>query len=106
MLREICRQPAFRDLWAEEILPGPDATSDADILRFVREHGGTVFHPVGTCRMGSDAGAVVDPQLRVRGIEALRVIDASVMPTITSANTNAASIMIGEKAAALVLGSA
>lgn len=102
MLREIYRQPAFRDLWAEEVLPGSAATSDDDILRFVREHGGTVFHPSGTCRMGSDDAAVVDPHLRVRGVEALRVIDASVMPTITSANTNAASIMIGERGAALV----
>lgn len=102
MLREIYRQSAFRDLWAEEVLPGAAATSDGDILRFAREHGGTVFHPSGTCRMGSDEAAVVDPHLRVRGIEALRVIDASVMPTITSANTNAASIMIGERGAALV----
>ncbi|MBX9590522.1 MAG: GMC family oxidoreductase N-terminal domain-containing protein [Hyphomonadaceae bacterium] len=103
MLRDIYRQPAFRPLWAEEMLPGPAAATDADILRFVREHGGTVFHACGTCRMGTDAGAVVDPKLRVRGIDRLRVIDASVMPTVTSANTNAASIMIGEKGAALVL---
>jgi choline dehydrogenase len=103
MLREIYRQPAFRDLWSKEVLPGPAAATDADILQFVRQHGGTVFHPVGTCRMGTDALAVVDAELRVRGIESLRVIDASVMPTITSANTNAASIMIGEKGASLVL---
>jgi len=62
-----------------------------------------VFHPVGTCRMGSDATAVVDPELRVRGVEGLRVIDASVMPTVTSANSNAASLMIGEKGSRLVL---
>jgi len=103
MLRDIYRQPAFRSLWAEEVLPGPAAATDGDILRFVREHGGTVFHACGTCRMGTDAGAVVDPRLRVRGVDRLRVIDASVMPTVTSANTNAASIMIGEKGAALVL---
>ena len=103
MLREIYRQPAFRELWDKEVLPGPAAASDDDILRFVREHGGTVFHPCGTCRTGTDDMAVVDPHLRVRGIDSLRVIDASVMPTITSANTNAASIMIGEKGAALVL---
>ena len=103
MLREIYRQPAFRHLWDEEVLPGSVATSDEDILRFVREHGGTVFHASGTCRMGGGGMAVVDPSLRVRGIEALRVIDASVMPTITSANTNAASLMIGEKGAALLL---
>jgi choline dehydrogenase len=103
MLREIHNQPPFRDLWADEVLPGPSATSDEDILRFVQRNGGTVFHPTGTCRMGADTGAVVDPFLRVRGVDGLRVIDASVMPTITSANTNAASIMIGERGAALVL---
>jgi len=104
MLREIYRQPAFRGLWDAEVLPGPEASSDAALLEFARRHGGTVFHCVGTCRMGSDARAVVDPQLRVRGVERLRVIDASVMPTVTSANTNAASLMIGEKGAALLIG--
>jgi choline dehydrogenase len=103
MLREIYRQPAFRDLWAEEILPGPGAESDRALLDFAREKGGTVFHCVGTCRMGADADAVVDPELRVRGVERLRVIDASVMPVVTSANTNAASLMIGERGADLVL---
>ena len=106
MLREIYRQPAFADLWDTEMLPGPEVRSDADLLQFVQRHGGTVFHCCGTCRMGQDDGAVVDPQLRVRGVDGLRVIDASVMPTITSANTNAASILIGEKGAALVLGQA
>jgi choline dehydrogenase len=104
MLREIYRQPAFRGLWDAEVLPGPAASSDAALLEFARRHGGTVFHCVGTCRMGNDARAVVDPQLRVRGVERLRVIDASVMPTVTSANTNAASLMIGEKGAALLTG--
>jgi choline dehydrogenase len=103
MLREIYNQPAFRGLWDAEVLPGPKAASDADVLEFARRHGGTVFHCVGTCRMGSDARAVVDPQLRVRGVERLRVIDASVMPAVTSANTNAAALMIGEKGAAMVL---
>ena len=103
MLREIYRQPAFRDLWAEEVLPGPAAESDRALLDFAREQGGTVFHCVGTCRMGSDADAVVDPELRVRGVERLRVIDASVMPVVTSANTNAASLMIGERGADLLL---
>jgi choline dehydrogenase len=103
MLREIYNQPAFRGLWDAEVLPGPKAASDADLLEFARRHGGTVFHCVGTCRMGSDARAVVDPQLRVRGVERLRVIDASVMPAVTSANTNAAALMIGEKGAAMVL---
>jgi choline dehydrogenase len=65
--------------------------------------GGTVFHPVGTCRMGNDSSAVLDPQLRVRGVQGLRVIDASVMPKITSANTNAATLMVGEKGASMIL---
>ncbi len=103
MLREIYRQPAFRDLVATEVLPGADNKSRADLLRFAQQAGGTVFHPVGTCRMGSDPLSVVDPALRVRGVDRLRVIDASVMPEMVSANTNAAAIMIGEKGAALVL---
>ena len=103
MLRDIYNQPAFRSLWEAEVLPGPQAASDADLLAFAQGHGGTVFHCVGTCRMGGDSRAVVDPRLRVRGVERLRVIDASVMPTVTSANTNAAALMIGEKGAALVL---
>jgi choline dehydrogenase len=104
MLREIHSRPAFRQLWDREVLPGAEAQSDAEILDFVRGHGGTVFHPVGTCRMGSDDMAVVDPDLRVRGLLGLRVADASVMPTITAANTNAACLMIGEHGAARVLG--
>ena len=103
MLREIYRQPAFRELWEREVLPGESAASDADLFEFARRNGGTVFHPVGTCRMGEDADAVVDSQLRVQGIAGLRVIDASVMPTLVSANTNAAAIMIGEKGADLIL---
>lgn len=102
MLREIYRQPAFGGLWEAEVVPGPQAASDAELLEFAQRHGGTVFHCVGTCRMGSDARAVVDPQLRVRGVERLRVIDASVMPTVTSANTNAAALMIGERGAAFI----
>ena len=103
MLREIYAQPSFRDLWEAEVLPGDGAKDPKALLDFARAAGGTVFHCVGTCRMGSDARAVVDPQLRVRGVECLRVIDASVMPIVTSANTNAASLMIGEKGAELVL---
>ncbi|MBW4092783.1 MAG: choline dehydrogenase [Proteobacteria bacterium] len=106
MLREIYAEPAFRDLVDAEVLPGSHRTSDEGLLEFAATGGGTVFHPIGTCRMGSDAGAVVDPFLRVRGVEGLRVIDASVMPEMVSANTNAASIMIGERGAALVLGGA
>jgi choline dehydrogenase len=100
--REIYRQPPFRALWETEAMPGDERTTDAQLLEYARKTGGTVFHASGTCRMGTDERAVVDPQLRVRGVERLRVIDASVMPTVTSANTNAAALMIGEKGAALV----
>jgi choline dehydrogenase len=103
MLREIYQQPSFRDLWETEVLPGPDAKDDRTLLDFARTAGGTVFHCVGTCRMGSDERSVVDPELRVRGVEGLRVIDASVMPIVTSANTNAAALMIGEKGADLLM---
>ena len=103
MLREIYRQPAFRDLWDREIVPGPEVDGETSLFEFASAKGGTVFHPVGTCRMGSDSRAVVDPQLRVRGVERLRVIDASVMPTITSANSNAASLMIGEKGSRMLM---
>lgn len=104
MLRDIYRQRAFRDLvTGEEYLPGNSMQGDAELAQFARHKGGTIFHPVGTCRMGTDDAAVVDARLRVRGVERLRVIDASVMPTLVSANTNAAAIMIGEKGADLVL---
>jgi len=104
MLREIVAQPAFAALSdGTEYMPGNDLKSDAEIERFARERGGTVFHPSGTCRMGSDDRAVVDARLRVRGVDALRVIDASIMPAMVSTNTNAATIMIGEKGAALML---
>jgi choline dehydrogenase len=104
MLRAIYRQPAFRDLvMPQEYLPGNDASDDASLEAFARNKGGTVFHPTGTCRMGGDALSVVDEKLRVRGIERLRVIDASVMPTMVSTNTNAASVMIAEKGADMVL---
>lgn len=103
MLRAIYRQPAFRDLWAGEVLPGAKDQDERALFDFARHTGGTVFHPVGTCRMGSDDRAVVDPQLRVRGVQRLRVVDASVMPTVTSANSNAAALMIGEKGARTIL---
>lgn len=103
MLREIFQQPSFRDLWDVEILPGPASQSDAELWAFASSTGGTVFHCVGTCRMGDDENSVVDSRLRVRGVDGLRVIDASVMPLITSANTNATSLMIGEKGASLIL---
>lgn len=101
MLRDIYRQPAFKGLWDHEVLPGAAALTDQQILDFARHNGGTVFHQCGTCRMGKDESSVVDPRLNVHGVEGLRVIDASVMPTITSANTNAASLMIAEHGAGL-----
>lgn len=103
-LRDIYAQLAFRELWDLETMPGPGVVTRAELWDFARSRGGTVFHPVGTCRMGSDPQDVLDPQLRVRGVEGLRVIDASVMPTLISANTNAASIMIGERGADFLLG--
>ena len=98
---EIAAQPAVADI-AREPLSVPDSDSDEDILAWARRAGHTVYHPASTCAMG----AVVDPELRVYGVEGLRVVDASVMPTITRANTNAATIMIAEKAADLILGKA
>ena len=102
IMRQINSQPAFRDLWDDEMVPGSDQQTDKQILDSIRNGGGTVFHPVGTCRMGSDERSVVDPELRVRGVDGLRIIDASVMPSITSANTNAPTLMIGQKGAAMM----
>ncbi|WP_306258647.1 GMC family oxidoreductase [Pararhizobium sp. IMCC21322] len=102
MVRDIYQQPAFKSRWKREVIPGAAHQSDDEILTAIRQSAGTVYHLVGTCRMGSDQKAVVDPQLRVNGIDSLRVIDASVMPTIPSANTNAAAYMIAEKGAAMV----
>ena len=105
VLRDIYAQPSLRGLvTGEEHLPGTPLRSDAELEQFARDKGGTVFRPVGTCRMGGDAVSVVDPQLRVRGVERLRAIDASVMPTTVSTNTNAATVMIAEKGAAMVQG--
>jgi choline dehydrogenase len=101
--RSIMTAPAMAPLQVSEIGPGADATKDDEILDWVRKAAETTYHPVGTCKMGVDATAVVDPRLRVHGIEGLRVADASIMPTLTSGNTNAPSIMIGEKAADMVL---
>lgn len=103
MLRDIYAQPAFRDLVDAQVLPDATHRSEDDLLRFARDHGSTVFHPSGTCRMGSDDRAVVSPELAVNGVSHLRVIDASVMPRMTSANINAPTIMIGEKGADIVL---
>ena len=104
MMRDIMRQTAFAATVKREHVPGAALGSDAEIEDYVRTRGRTSYHPVGTCRMGSDATAVVDPELRVRGIERLRVCDSSVMPSLVSSNTHAPSIMIGEKAADLIRG--
>ena len=104
LARRILRTPSMRKVIAEEMYPGPDEQMpDAELEQFVRQYAKTVYHPVGTCRMGSDAQAVVDPKLRVRGVGGLRVCDASVMPTICAGNTNAPTIMIAERGAEFML---
>jgi choline dehydrogenase len=100
--RRIFAQPVLARHSVAEILPGPDCESDADLTEHARQYGTTIFHPVGTCRMGEGPSAVVDARLRVHGIGGLRVIDASVMPTLTTGNTNAPTIMIAEKGAAMI----
>lgn len=100
--RRIVASDAFAEWRGTEVLPGPDVETDEELRQFAARATGTYFHPVGTCRMGADADAVVDPALQVRGLTGLRVADASVMPTVVCVNTNAATIMIGEKAADLV----
>ena len=103
LARDILRQPAF-DRWRREpIFPAREDLDDAGLEAFVRAKAETIYHPAGTCRMGNDARAVVDPQLRVNGIDGLRVVDASVMPTLVSGNTNAPTMMIAERAAELIL---
>jgi len=103
LLRRIMAAPALKPYVAEERDPGPGVADDAGLLGFIRARGTTIFHPTTSCRMGIDQAAVVDPQLRVNGVGRLRVVDASIMPTVVSGNTNAATIMIGEKAADLIL---
>ena len=108
LARKLAATSALAPYVAGEYRPGPDATTDEAILEFVRDKGATIFHPVGTCRMGSAAEplAVVDTELKVHGIAGLRVVDCSIMPTLVSGNTNAPVIMIAEKAADLVLAAA
>jgi choline dehydrogenase-like flavoprotein len=101
--REILAAAAFKPWLGEERLPGGAMQSDAELEEFIRATAETEYHPVGTCKMGSDPMAVVDERLRVRGIERLRVIDASIMPALVSGNTNAPTIMIAEKAAEMML---
>jgi choline dehydrogenase len=103
LMRKITATTPLSTIIACERDPGPDCATDEQIAAFVRAKGISVYHPVGTCRMGSDPDAVVDPELRVRGVSGLRVVDASIMPTLVSGNTNAAAILIGEKGADMIL---
>jgi choline dehydrogenase len=108
MARNVVAQEAFAPYRGEELAPGPDVQSDEEIDAFIRAKGETIYHPVGTCKMGSpsDPMAVVDDQLRVIGLEGLRVVDASVMPTLIGGNTNAPTIMIAEKISDVIRGRA
>ena len=101
-LREILATEPMASCIVGEQVPGPQVTSDEQLLEYVRDHGGTSWHPVGTCKMGPDDMAVVDASLQVRGVQRLRVVDASIMPKITSGNTGAPAVMIGEKGADLI----
>ena len=104
LAREILGQPAFRPYYAAEKSPGPEATSDAALEAHIRAHGESIYHHVGSCKMGTDELAVVDEQLRVYGVNGLRVVDASIMPQVVSGNTNLCTMMIAEKAADMILG--
>jgi len=102
LTREIFAAPALAPHAARETVPGPEVVSDAELHGYMRDFGNTLYHPVGTCRMGGDPASVVDVRLRVRGVGGLRVVDASVMPTLTTGNTNAPTIMVAEKGAAMI----
>ena len=101
--RNLATTDALSKYVEHELYPGPQTESDDDMLTYARKTGGTVYHPVGTCKMGSDRDAVVDDRLRVHGLAGLRVVDASIMPTLVSGNTNAPTIMIAEKGASMIL---
>jgi choline dehydrogenase len=103
LARKLAEQPALKPYIAEEVVPGPAVRSDEQLIEDIRNRGVSNLHPVGTCRMGTGRDSVVDPRLRVHGIRGLRVADASIMPLVVGGNTNAPSIMIGEKCAAMVL---
>lgn len=103
LTRQIVAQKPLRPYAPVEYVPGMNFESDEDLANAAGQVGSTIFHPVGTARMGQDPGAVVDERLRVRGLEGLRVVDASIMPTITSGNTNAPVMVIAEKGAAMAL---
>ena len=103
IVRELMSQPAIEPYVDHEMSPGPKVQSDEDWLHFARANGQTIYHPIGTCRMGSDPEAVVDPRLRVCGVEGLRVVDASVFPSMVSGNTQAAVMAVAERASELIL---
>ena len=103
LARALAGTNSLRPYVAEEYRPGPAAATDADLLEFARNYGATIFHPSGTCKMGSDPMAVVDARLRMHGLAGLRVVDCSIMPTLTSGNTHAPAVMIAEKASDLIL---
>jgi len=104
IIRKLLSDRRFEPYVEREYLPGPEVTTDDELLNYARQYGGTVYHPTSTCRMGPDPMAVVDDQLRVHGMEGLRVVDASVMPIVASGNTNAPTIMIAEKAVDMIRG--
>jgi choline dehydrogenase len=103
VLRKILQAPALRPYVMEEVDPGAKVSTDEELLNYCRARGSTIYHPTSTCRMGSDPLAVVDQRLRVRGLQGLRVVDGSIMPDLVSGNTNAAIIMIAEKASDMIL---
>ncbi|HIA04385.1 MAG TPA: hypothetical protein EYN66_21250 [Myxococcales bacterium] len=100
LARKIFSQEAFDPYRGDEVFPGADVQSEAALMAFIRNKAETIYHPIGTCKMGTDDMAVVDPQLNLRGLQSLSVVDASIMPTLVSGNTNAPVIMIAEKFAA------
>ncbi len=104
-IRKIFHSAAFKPYLLAERLPGPDVQSDTEWEEYLRRTSFLGYHPVSTCRMGREGDSVVTPELKVRGVDRLRVVDASIMPTLVSGNTNGAAMMIGERAADLILGS-
>jgi choline dehydrogenase-like flavoprotein len=102
LMRNLLQQPALAKLGGKETANSALAASDLQIEQFIRDHADTVYHPVGTCRMGKGSMDVVDHELRVHGVQGLRVVDASIMPQVVSGNTNAPTIMIAEKAADMI----
>ncbi|OIP83224.1 MAG: hypothetical protein AUK37_07755 [Rhodobacterales bacterium CG2_30_65_12] len=103
LARAIIAAPPLASQVRREVFPGPDVQDDAAMIADIRARAETIYHPVGTCRMGADAGSVVDPEARVRGVEGLRVVDASIMPALPTGNTNAPTMMIAENVADMMV---